>query len=192
MTNKDKKFSYLTRIWRFIEFRIIHIDDSPHRIALGVSLGMFTAFLPLMGLHTIIALLLTFITRANKAVSVLCSWISNPFTIIPIYLPCYLMGRMIVGIFRNGSPTKTAEVTEFLKQTLSLSRLTSTVTSAEFWKETATLFGKIGLELTTGCLICGITAAIVSYFIIFNMIMVHRVKHQKKIVTQKIETQTQV
>lgn len=181
MTNTDKNQSFLARTRAFIKFRIIHVDDSPHRIALGVALGMFTAFLPLLGLHTITALMLAFITRANKAIALLCSWISNPFTVIPIFVPCYLLGRAVVGIFRTAPPTDTAEVAEILKQTLSFSTLKSALTTTEFWRESAALFGKIGLELITGCLICGIIIAISSYFIIKKMVIVHRIKHKKKI-----------
>ncbi len=37
------------RVINFLKFRILHIDDSPHRIALGVALGLFTAYLPPLG-----------------------------------------------------------------------------------------------------------------------------------------------
>lgn len=181
MTNNDKNQSFLARTRAFIKFRIIHVDDSPHRIALGVALGMFTAFLPFLGLHTITALMLAVITRANKAIALLCSWISNPFTVIPIFVPCYLLGRAVVGIFRSTPPTDTAEVAHILTQTLSFSTLTSALTTTEFWREMAAFFGKIGVELMTGCLICGVTTAISSYFIIKQMVVVHREKHKKKI-----------
>lgn len=179
MANTDKEPGYLIRFWRFIEFRIIHIDDSPHRIALGVSLGMFTAFLPFLGLHSIIALLLAFLARANKAVALLCSWISNPFTVIPIFIPCYLLGRAVIGVFTNIPMTGKTEVAATLRHTLSYSSL-----SAEFWKEMGSLFGKIGLELVTGSLICGVTTAFVSYFVMFNIIVVHRAKRKKQIALQ--------
>ncbi|MCF7954640.1 MAG: DUF2062 domain-containing protein [Phycisphaerae bacterium] len=181
MTNNDKKQSFLARTRAFIKFRIIHLDDSPHRIALGASLGMFTAFLPFLGLHTVIALMLAFITRSNKAVALLCSWISNPFTFIPIFVPCYLLGRSVVGIFKSPPPADPAKVAEILTQTFSFSTLASALFTAEFWREATTLFGKIGLELITGCLICGVTAAIFSYFIIKKMIVEHRIKARLKI-----------
>jgi len=185
MTNNDNNQSFLAHTKAFIKFRIIHVDDSPHRIALGVSLGLFTAFLPFLGLHTITALILAFLTRANKAVALLCSWMSNPFTIIPIFVPCYLLGRAVVGIFRTAPPTDTAEVAQILARTLSFSTLTSALTTTEFWRQMATLFGKIGLELMTGCLICGVTTAISSYFIIKKMTIVHRIKHEKKIALEQ-------
>ena len=179
MTDNNKQLSFLARTRQFIKFRIIHLDDSPHRIALGAAIGMFTAFLPFLGIHSITALLLAFITRANKAVALLCSWISNPFTFIPILVPCYLLGRTIVGIFGNSAPTDAAEVAAILERSFSFSTLISVITTAEFWRETAEIFGKIGLELITGCLIGGVTIAITSYFIIYKMIAVHRIKHHK-------------
>lgn len=179
MTTENNEKSFLLRAKQFIKFRIIHVDDSPHRIALGVSLGLFTAFLPFLGIHTITAFALAFITRSNKVVAVLCSWLSNPLTVIPIFVPCYALGRAVVSIFRDSPPANIDQTSEILKQSFSFSGMVNALTSSNFWKELATLFGKIGLELTTGCLICGTTAAITSYFIIYKMIVAHRKKIAK-------------
>ena len=180
MPKLEKQRTLLVRIRRFIKFRIIHVDDSPHRIALGVSLGLFTAFLPLLGLHTLIALMLAFVSRANKAVAILCSWISNPLTVIPIFVPCYIFGRAVVGIFRDPLPADTEQVAEILSRSFSFSGMVAAVSSSDFWKEMAVLFGKVGLELTTGCLVLGVTFAIVFYFITYKMIIVHREKVARK------------
>jgi uncharacterized protein (DUF2062 family) len=180
MQKQEKQKSLFARVRRFIKFRIIHVDDSPHRIALGVSLGLFTAFLPLLGLHTFIAFALSFVARANKAVAILCSWISNPLTVIPIFVPSYLFGRSVVGIFREPLPADTDQVAEILERAFSFSGLAAALSSSDFWKEMASLFGKIGLELTTGCLILGVTFALVFYFITYKMIIVHRKKVARK------------
>lgn len=185
MTNQDKDKSFFGNARQFIMFRIIHVDDSPHRIALGVSLGIFTAFLPFLGLHTLTAFALAFFIRANKVVAVLCSWISNPLTVIPIFVPCYVFGRAVVSIFKHSPVTDLNQVTEILQRLFSLSSLTTVMTSADFWKEMASLFGKIGFELITGCLIVGVTLAVISYFATRKMIIVHRNKvahsHRKKV-----------
>ncbi len=180
MQKPEKQKSLLARVKQFIKFRIIHVDDSPHRIALGVSIGLFTAFLPLLGLHTIIAFMLAFVLRANKAVAILCSWISNPLTMIPIFVPSYIFGHAVVGLFRDPLPADAHQVAEILERSFSFSSLTAAVSSLDFWKETASLFGKIGLEFTTGCLILGTTFAIVFYFASYKMIIVHREKAAKK------------
>lgn len=40
----------------FVKFRILHVDDTPQRIARGVAVGVWIAFTPLLGLHMILAL----------------------------------------------------------------------------------------------------------------------------------------
>jgi len=179
MKSNDNQQSLPARIKAFMIFRVIHVDDSPHRISLGVAIGIFTAFLPFLGLHTISALLLAFITRANKAVAVLSSWVNNPFTVVPIFVMSYLAGRSLVGFFGSTPVTETVDAAAILEQSLTFSTLTSALTTAEFWSRMAGLFGKIGLELVTGCLICGTTLSICAYFIMYKMIAAYRIKHKK-------------
>lgn len=180
MQKQEEQKNLFARARQFIKFRIIHVDDSPHRIALGVSLGLFTAFLPLLGLHTLIALMFSFVFHANKAVAILCSWISNPLTVIPIFVPSYIFGRSVVGLFRDSPPSDPDQVAEILARSFSFSSMVDAFSSSDFWKEMGTLFGKIGLELITGCLVLGTTFAIVFYFATYKIIIVHREKVARK------------
>ena len=43
---------------RFFIYRVLHVDDTPHRIALGVAVGIFVAWTPTVGLHMILTVLL--------------------------------------------------------------------------------------------------------------------------------------
>ena len=81
----------------FIVHRILHTDDTPGRIARGLAIGIFVAWLPLIGLQMLIILGLSFILRANKLVGLPAAWISNPFTLVPVYYPSYLLGSAILG-----------------------------------------------------------------------------------------------
>lgn len=85
---------------RFIKRRILHTNDSPQRIARGIAVGLFTAWLPLLGIHIILALIFAAVLRANKAMAILFVWVSNPLTAPFIYYPCYRMGRFILSFFR--------------------------------------------------------------------------------------------
>ena len=87
----------LRPVINFIKYRVLHVDDSPHRIALGVSIGLFAAYLPPLGIHILAALILSFLLRANKFVAVTFVWLSNPFTFVFIYYPNYLMGRVAMA-----------------------------------------------------------------------------------------------
>ena len=77
---------------RFIKYRVLHVDDTPHRIALGVALGFFVTWTPTIGVQIVLILLLCTLFRANKLVGVPFAWLSNPLTIIPVYYPSYWLG----------------------------------------------------------------------------------------------------
>ena len=85
------------RIERFFIYRVLHVDDTPHRIALGVAIGIFVTWTPTIGLQMVLTIALATLLRANKFVGVPFVWISNPLTIMPVYGPSYLVGGLILG-----------------------------------------------------------------------------------------------
>ena len=87
----------LGRIERFLIYRVMSLDDTPHRLALGVAIGIFVTWTPTIGLQMVITFLLSALFRANKFVGVPFVWISNPLTIVPIYGPNYLVGCWLLG-----------------------------------------------------------------------------------------------
>jgi uncharacterized protein (DUF2062 family) len=78
--------------------RLLAIDDPPERTALAFSVGVFIAFSPFLGLHTILATLLAFLFRFNKIAIYTGTFINNPFlTLVPIILGSYSVGALILG-----------------------------------------------------------------------------------------------
>ena len=160
----------------FIRFRILHVDDSASSIAGGVAVGLFMGFTPLLGLHMLLALAAAAMLRVNKAVAVLCVWISNPFTLLPIYVPAYMIGRALLGRFRPASvAVQTEQIHDILKVFSPVNLLTRFHTAA-FWKELASVFAKIGLEITIGGFILGALAASIGYFVSLVLIRAYRAK----------------
>jgi len=53
---------------------------TPHEISLGVAVGIFVAFIPLFGSHTITAIALASLLRVNTLIVLLSTQISNPLT----------------------------------------------------------------------------------------------------------------
>jgi len=93
---KTAKF-IAAKIERFLIYRVLSINDSPHRIALSVAIGIFITWTPTIGLQMMLTIALCFLLRANKLVGVPFVWISNPLTILPIYGPNYWVGCKILG-----------------------------------------------------------------------------------------------
>jgi uncharacterized protein len=78
--------------------RLLAIDDPPERTALAFSIGVFIAFSPLLGLHTIIATFLAFVFRFNKIAIYAGTFLNNPpFTLVPIIILSYAVGAFIMG-----------------------------------------------------------------------------------------------
>jgi uncharacterized protein (DUF2062 family) len=78
--------------------RLLAIDDPPERTALAFSIGVFIAFSPFLGLHTIMATVLAFLFRFNKVAIYSGTFINNPFlTLVPIILASYGIGAFLMG-----------------------------------------------------------------------------------------------
>ena len=78
--------------------RLLAIDDPPERTALAFSIGVFIAFSPFLGLHTIMATLLAFAFRFNKIAIYTGTFVNNPFlTLVPIIIASYAIGAFVLG-----------------------------------------------------------------------------------------------
>jgi len=78
--------------------RLLALDDPPERTALAFSVGVFIAFSPLLGLHTILATLLAFLFRFNKVAIYAGTFVNNPFlTLVPIIVVSYAVGAALLG-----------------------------------------------------------------------------------------------
>src|SRR6195256_3699467 len=78
--------------------RLLALDDPPERTALAFSIGVFLAFSPFLGLHTIAATLTAFLFRFNKIAIYAGTFINNPFlTLVPIIVASYAVGAFVLG-----------------------------------------------------------------------------------------------
>ncbi|MBI1374958.1 MAG: DUF2062 domain-containing protein [Phycisphaera sp.] len=81
---------------KFIFFKVLHTDDPPYRLAMGVAIGLFMGIMPIMGIQMIGTFFLAWLFRANKLVGQPFVWVSNPLTAVPVYYPCYLLGAKLM------------------------------------------------------------------------------------------------
>jgi uncharacterized protein len=170
---------------RFIKLRILHVSDSPHKIALGVAIGILVGWTPIIGPHMIMALALCALLRANKLVGVASVWISNPLTFPLIYPPGYLVGRVVVGLWKGQtSAGSMKEVEAVLHQISSIGSIFTNFHRMEFWRELFDVLVKIGVELWIGCLIVGSIAAVAGYFLTRGFVVWHRRRNPRRRYTE--------
>ena len=65
----------------------------------ALFLGLIVAFMPLVGIQTLIVFFLALWFRANLPVIVALQWVSNPFTMGPIYFADYQIGLAMMELF---------------------------------------------------------------------------------------------
>ncbi|RME78089.1 MAG: DUF2062 domain-containing protein, partial [Planctomycetota bacterium] len=76
---------------------ILQLKDSPESIARGVAIGMVVAMTPTVGIQMMIVLFISLFIRLNRIAGCIVVYISNPFTMIPIYWLDYWIGAKVMG-----------------------------------------------------------------------------------------------
>jgi hypothetical protein len=131
---------------------LLSLDDTPHRISLGLAIGTFIAFTPTVGVQMVIAGAIWYLCRPlfrfNCKAALVAVYISNPVTTIPIYWGCYCLGRVFVG----GDLTR--------EQFAAIFRYSS---FDQWWSTVSTLFFEIGGPLLLGSAIVATVAAVIAY-----------------------------
>lgn len=90
-----------TRI-RGLAEAFLHLDDTPGRIAAAFGVGVYLAFHPLLGLHTLMALGIAFAFRLSRAAVLIGIYVNNPWTIAPMYIAGTTVGCWILGVPLDG------------------------------------------------------------------------------------------
>jgi uncharacterized protein len=77
--------------------KLLHLEDPPHRTALAFGAGVFIAFSPLLGLHTVMAIATAFAFGLNRVAVLAGAWI-NAWALVPCYTFGTLIGALMLGV----------------------------------------------------------------------------------------------
>ena len=129
-------------------------------VARAFAIGLFCALLPIPG-QMVAAAGLAILFASNLPLAVMLVWVTNPVTIPPIFLTCYLVGRWILG-----TPPQPFDFKWSLEWIMELPA--------------------IALPLFTGSLVCGLAAALVGYvsaslFWRWYVVRIWRTRHKDRI-----------
>jgi len=164
----------VVRLRRFVIFRLLHIDDTPRRLALGFSLGLFIAWTPTIGLQMLLVLLLAPAFRANIAVGLPTVWVSNPITLVPLYFANFWVGQKILLLFSNRDQLQYSQVMEKLTRYQPMGKVLSQIDEAQFWHKVIDFMWQVGLELWVGSVLVGLVVAVSGYFVSYKLIVWYR------------------
>lgn len=78
--------------------QILAVKEPPGRIATAFATGVFIGMSPFLGIHTVLGLALAWQFKLNKFVTLIGVYITNPWTIVPIYSFGTWVGVKIMGL----------------------------------------------------------------------------------------------
>ena len=98
---------------------LLHLKDPPKRTAIAFGTGVFIAFSPFLGLHTLMAIAIAFAFRLNRIAVLAGAWI-NALALIPCYLFGTLLGAQLLGVSRrNVSALELEKADDFVRAAMS-------------------------------------------------------------------------
>ncbi len=127
--------------------QLLRLKDTPHAIAVGVAVGVFFGFVPLVGLKTLLALGVTRLLRGSLLAAVIAVTLHD--VLLPV-APLLLRWEYDIGYWLLSQPH------EFP------SRLHLSHHSPSVWLHWSTFF-TVGRPLLVGSLVLGAPAAVAAY-----------------------------
>lgn len=143
----------LKRSFRFNYLRVIRMKASAHSIAMGMAVGIFVGFMPIIPFQTIVAVALAFVVRANKITAALGTWVSNPVNMIPFYSMLFFVGQLVLPFSDIHFDLRPEHL-----------ELKSLLTHG--WE--------VVLIMIVGGLILGVPSALIAYFLTLRAVLAYR------------------
>ena len=72
-------------------------EGTPEQRARGLAAGIFCGCFPIFGLQTLLGIAMASVVRGNHLLAAAGTWISNPFTYVPLYWFNYRIGSLLLG-----------------------------------------------------------------------------------------------
>lgn len=97
------------RAGRYMLHRILRIQDSNHRIALGLAMGVAVSFTPVPGTHILQAVVFTVALRGNVLAALIGTLAGNPLTLPVMWWAAYEAGAFffrLVGLPVEAMPSE--------------------------------------------------------------------------------------
>ena len=139
---------------RYLYLRFLRLQGTPEQLARGMASGIFSGCFPLFGFQMLIGVAVATVLRGNRIMAAAATWISNPFTYVPIFAFNYQVGLWLLG----GSATQAFDDLDSLKS----------------WMDMGT---EVSVRLMLGSTVVGLVAGLVSYFV--GLPLIRRVRSRQ-------------
>lgn len=164
----------------YLGHRLKRLPDSPHKISLGLAVGVWLCFSPFFGLHMVLSVLLSYILRANIIAALLGTMLSAPPPIFVLIIAI----NFKIGAWMTGTPeapeTGGSILHLFREASLDLWHNLKSVFSGEVvdWTNLIEFFHSIVMPYTIGGIVPGTVSAVVAYFM--SKPLIYAYQHRRR------------
>jgi uncharacterized protein len=180
---------YPRRGWRraieYLGHRVRRLPDTPEKIALGFSCGVFVSFTPFFGTHFLLAALLAWLLRGNIVASLIGTAVGNPLTFPAIAWISMSLGRRILGYGATGRDFD--RVTDAFLGALGglWQNLLSLVGPGEpEWQRLALFVTDVVLPYFVGGLLPGLVASILCYYLLRPIVAAYQSRRRSRLLAR--------
>ena len=108
-SKRDISFKKILSLFR-------HQNGSPFFNAKGLAIGVFSGCFPFFGFQTLLGIFFAKLAKGNIVLAAIGTWISNPFTYIPLYYFNYKVGSIFFNTSSNNTIEKSFVIDDLWKQ----------------------------------------------------------------------------
>ena len=108
-SKRDIKYKKILSLFR-------NQNGSPFFNAKGLAIGVFSGCFPFFGFQTLIGVFFAKLAKGNVLLAAIGTWISNPFTYIPLYYLNYKVGSIFFNTSSNEIIEKSLVINDLWKQ----------------------------------------------------------------------------
>ncbi|MCZ2328530.1 DUF2062 domain-containing protein [Bartonella sp. F02] len=160
------------RLFFYIRKRILRISATPHKVALGFSVGIFLACSPFFGFHIILAVFLSWIFRGNFAAAIIGTIFSNPLTFLFIIMVDYKIGSLFLSFFGDVNEISLSQVRTMFDG----------LTVSKIWLIFENMWSLIMLPMIIGGALLGFILGILSYIGVYRAIVRFQQKQHQRMI----------
>ncbi len=160
---RPKKGPKKAKSLREIFGTLFSFQAPPKTKAKAFAVGVFVAFTPTYGLHTVTVIIFSWLFRLPFSIVLIGSLVNNPWTFFPIYGSSYVVGRWLLSFFPSYYTPIPFHV---------LAHQLKTFSWKEWFTRAPALLLREGLPFVVGSLVLGVVAAVVSYFLVLWLLSI--------------------
>ena len=172
------------RAFEYIKYRLKRLPDSPKRIAVGISAGVFASLTPFYGLHFIIAIIIAKLLRGNILAALSGTFFGNPLTYVPIGIISLNIGHLIMGTNQPASD-QTIEIFIGAWNDFGDNLVALFVNEPTTWERSVVFLNTVFTPYLVGCIVPGLLVSLLSYYLCFPLILAFK-NRRKNVIFKKL------